>query len=158
MTTFEIARTRPSVQSRAPAMHAGRIVASGEELDLYSSVLLLKLCLPTGHVEQVYFLVDGLRDDMAQAAVNRYRRHPLPLVRLGALAMASRIGGLAPRLMWTDDPERCLVTAYEQGTLRETPSDVVVWHEWATFSSLFMASVDHGFSAWRRLLPPVIDR
>jgi len=158
MTTFDSALIRPSDSSPFRKTPTCRIVAPGEELDLCSSVLLLELCHPTGHVEQVFFLVDGLRDDMAQAAVDRYRRDPSPLVRLGFLAMASGIGGLAPRLTWSDDPERCLVAAYECGTLREIPSHVVVPLEWATFSSRFMASVEHGFPAWQRLPSTLIKR
>jgi len=158
MTTFDSALIRPSDPSPFRKTPAGRILAPGEELDLCSSVLLLKLCHPTGHVEQVFFLVDGLRDDMAQAAVDRYRRDPSPLVRLGLLAMASGIGGLVARLTWSDDPERCLVAAYECGTLQDIPSHVVVPHEWATFSSRFMASIEHGFPAWQRLPSTLIKR
>lgn len=158
MTTFDSALIRPSDPSPFRKTPTGRIVALGEELDLCSSVLLLELCHPTGHAEQVFFLVDGLRDDMAQAAVDRYRRDPSPLVRLGLLAMASGIGGLVARLTWSDDPERCLVAAYECGTLQDIPSHVVVPHEWATFSSRFMASIEHGFPAWQRLPSTLIKR
>jgi len=158
MTTFDSSLIRPSDPSPFRKTPTGRIVAPGEELDLCLSVLLLELCHPTGHVEQVFFLVDGLREDMAKAAVDRYRRDPSRLVRLDFLATPSRTGRLAPRLTWSDDPERCLAAAYECGTLREIPSDVVVPHEWATFSSGFMASVEHGFPAWQRLPSTLIKR